>query len=115
MPANRLYVGNLPYDRCTDLGLRDLFTNFNVTDTHVVMDRDTQRPRGFCFVTLASDDEAARAIEKLNGADCGGRDVTVKVAHDRPERATGGHQRNGNGRGRDRDRGNSRGRHRDWD
>lgn len=80
---NRLYVGNLSYDATTD-GLRACFAEMgNVTDTHVVKDRDTGRARGFAFVTMATEAEATHAVARLNGAMFEGRPLRVNVAEER--------------------------------
>ena len=87
---NRLYVGNLSYDVTTD-ALRACFAEMGtVTDTHVAMDRETGRARGFGFVTMTTDAEASNAIEKLNGAMFEGRALRVTIAEARPSRGGGG-------------------------
>lgn len=82
----RLYVGNLPYTVDSDQ-LRALFgTHGEVRDAHVVMDRETDRPRGFAFVEL--DDSAGRtAMEALDGHEMDGRKLVVNEAK---ERSSGG-------------------------
>jgi RNA recognition motif-containing protein len=55
-----------------------------------MMDRMTNRPRGFGFVTMSSADEAQKAIEALNGKEMDGRALTVNVAKPREERSGGG-------------------------
>jgi RNA recognition motif-containing protein len=100
---NRLYVGNLSYEVTTDR-LRECFAEVGaVTDTHVVMDRDTGRARGFAFVTMATEAEANNAVSQLNGAMFEGRALRVNVAEDRPQSRGGG----GGGGGRS-------GGHRGW-
>jgi cold-inducible RNA-binding protein len=94
---NRLYVGNLSYDITTD-ALKACFAECGaVSETHVVMDRETGRPRGFAFVTMATDAEANNAVAQLNGAMFEGRPMRVNVAEERPGRgsprpARGGHK-----------------------
>jgi RNA recognition motif-containing protein len=65
------------------------------------MDRMTNRPRGFGFVTMSTDEEAQKAIDALNGKDMGGRALTVNVAKPREERApsSGGGRRQYSGGG----------------
>jgi RNA recognition motif-containing protein len=88
--GTRLYVGNLPYS-VTELDLRDLFGGLGtVTDAKIITDRETGRPRGFGFVEMASEDEARKAIEELNGRDVQGRQVAVKEAEDRRGGGGGG-------------------------
>jgi RNA recognition motif-containing protein len=96
--GTRLYVGNLPYS-VTELDLRDLFSGLGtVTDAKIITDRETGRPRGFGFVEMATDDEARKAIEELNGRDVQGRQVAVKEAEDR-RGGGGGFGGGGGGRG----------------
>jgi RNA recognition motif-containing protein len=90
--GNRLFVGNLSF-KATEDEVRELFkTAGEVKDCHLVMDRDTQRPRGFGFVEMATQAEATAAVDKLNGHDFQGRDLNVSEA--RP-RAEGGAPRGG--------------------
>ena len=90
--GKRLYVGNLSY-QTTEMDLRDLFGQHGtVADAKLVMERDTGRPRGFGFVEMSTEAEAAAAIATLNGQDCQGRTLTVNEAQ---ERSSGG----GGGRG----------------
>ncbi len=97
--GNKIYVGNLPFT-ATSENLNELFSKFGTVDSaKIVMDRDTGRSKGFGFVEMSSGDEAAAAIEKLNGSDMGGRSLVVNEA--RPmEPRTGGF--GGGGRGGDR-------------
>ena len=60
-----------------------------VVDVYLPTDRATGKPRGFAFVQFSSDDEAARAIEQLNGTELGGRTLKVNAADDRPRRPAG--------------------------
>ena len=99
--ATKLYVGNLSY-QTQDTDLREQFAQFGtVLSANIVTDRDTGRSKGFGFVEMSSGDEAAAAIEKLNGSDLGGRSLVVNEA--RPmEPRTGGFGGGGGGRGGDR-------------
>ncbi len=107
--GNRLYVGNLSYASTAD-GLRETFSAFGeVTDVHVVIDRESGRSRGFGFVTMSSPQEAREAMEKMNGAVFDGRPLKVNEAAERPSR--GPSSRNGFGGGRN---GGRRGGHRGW-
>ena len=88
--SNKLFVGNLSFNT-TENDLNDAFAAFGtVTETNLMMDRMTNRPRGFGFVTMSSADEAQKAIEALNGKEMDGRALTVNVAKPREERAPGG-------------------------
>ncbi|HEY5744021.1 MAG TPA: RNA-binding protein [Terrimicrobiaceae bacterium] len=82
----KLYVGNLSF-QTTEGALEELFTQFGtVTEAMLVMDKMTQRPRGFGFVTMGSSDEAQKAIEALNGKNVDGRNLIVNEARPREER-----------------------------
>ena len=88
--SNKLFVGNLSFDT-TENDLQDAFAAFGtVTETNLMMDRMTNRPRGFGFVTMSTPEEAQKAIEGLNGKELDGRALTVNVARPREERAPGG-------------------------
>jgi len=95
MSNDRLYVGNLSYD--SDEGsVRNTFAQYgDVRDVKLITDRDTGRPRGFGFVTMGSESEAARAIDGLNGQMLDGRELRVNIAEDR--RPGGGGNRGGRG------------------
>jgi RNA recognition motif-containing protein len=82
--GKRLYVGNLSYDTTED-SLRSAFSQDGrtVTDLHLLIDRDTGRPRGFGFVEMATDDEAMAAMEAMDGATVDGRDLRVNEAKER--------------------------------
>ena len=104
--SNKLFVGNLSFD-ITENDLQDAFAaHGTVTETNLMMDRTTGRPRGFGFVTMSSPEEAQKAIAALNGSQLGGRALTVNVAKPREERPAGGGGRReyggGGGGGRDR-------------
>ena len=88
--SNKLFVGNLSFNT-TENDLNDAFAQFGtVTETNLMMDRMTNRPRGFGFVTMSSAEEAQKAIDGLNGKELGGRALTVNVAKPREERPAGG-------------------------
>jgi RNA recognition motif-containing protein len=104
--SNKLFVGNLSFNT-TENDLQDAFAaHGTVTETNLMMDRETNRPRGFGFVTMSSAEEAQKAIEALNGKDLDGRALTVNVAKPREERPAGGGRREysggGGGGGRNR-------------
>ena len=85
--GKRLFVGNLSYD--TDQqSIRDAFSagGRTVTDVHVMIDRDTGRPRGFGFVEMSTDEEAQAAIEDLDGTELDGRTINVNEAKERKPR-----------------------------
>ncbi len=92
-----LFVGNMHFDT-TEGELRSIFEPYGeITRIQVMTDRDTGRPRGFAFVELADDGEAAKAITELNGKELDGRALKVNEANPKPERS-----RPRGGEGRDR-------------
>jgi len=87
---NKLFVGNLSFN-ITENDLQDAFAEHgSVTETNLMMDRATGRPRGFAFVTMSSPEEAQKAINAMNGKTIDGRALTVNLARPREERAPGG-------------------------
>ena len=97
--SKKLYVGNLSY-KATEDDLRGLFKEFEtVTEVNLVVDRGTERSRGFGFVTLSSDDDAAKAIDSLNGAKLHDREIVVNEARPRENRPRQGGGGGGGGFG----------------
>jgi len=86
----RIYVGNLSYDTTREDLEQAFGEHGQVTDVHVPMDRETGRPRGFAFVEMTDDAAAQAAIDAFNGAELGGRTLTVNKARERTERPRGG-------------------------
>ena len=81
-----IYVGNLSYD-AGENDIRQLFEEYgSVESVNIIMDRMTNRSKGFGFVEMNNDDEAEKAIEELNGKEHLGRDLKVNVARPRKER-----------------------------
>ena len=112
-----IYVANVPYS-VKDQDLHELFSPFGeVTSAKIIMDKATNRSRGFGFVEMANDDAGRAAIEGTNGKNFHGRDLVVNEARPRPEgdrpfRGGGGgdrggyrNDRGGSGGGGYRDRG----------
>ncbi len=88
--SNKLFVGNLSFNT-TENDLQDAFAaHGTVTETNLMMDRMTNRPRGFAFITMSTAEEAQKAIAAMNGKDMDGRALTVNVAKPREERTGGG-------------------------
>lgn len=82
--GNRLYVGNLSFNATNDT-VRAAFAPFGeITDVHVVNDRETGQSRGFGFVTMGTGDAAKKAIADMNGALLDGRPLKVNEAEERP-------------------------------
>ena len=96
--GKKLYVGNLPFT-ANDESLTEIFAQAGtVQSAKIITDRDTGRSKGFGFVEMSTDQEAADAIQRFNGADYGGRAMTVAEARPmapREDRGFGG----GGGRG----------------
>jgi RNA recognition motif-containing protein len=91
-----LFVGNLSF-QTTESDLTALFKAFGqVTRVRVATDRDTGRARGFAFVEMPNDEEAAKAIAGLEGKAFGGRNLKVNEARPRAERP---HPRTSSGAG----------------
>jgi cold-inducible RNA-binding protein len=100
-----LFVGNMSF-QTTEADLRVLFEPFGqISRVHIATDRETGRARGFAFVEMPNDAEAAKAIAGLDGKEVGGRNLKVNEA--RPKGASSGPR--GGGGGFDRDRGGDRG------
>jgi cold-inducible RNA-binding protein len=95
-----LFVGNMSF-QTTESDLTTLFKAFGqVTRVHIAMDRETGRARGFAFVEMPNDEEAAKAIAGLDGKEVNGRNLKVNEARPKTERS--GPPRGGSGGGGDR-------------
>ena len=87
--SQRIYVGNFPYS-ATEEEVEQLFGQHGeVISVALPTDRETGRPRGFGFVEMSNED-AAKAIEALDGTDFGGRSLAVSEARPRQDRDAGG-------------------------
>lgn len=99
MDKNKLFVGSLPWSITNDT-LRELFVQYGeVTDAVVIIDRMTDRSKGFGFVTFAKEEDAQRALE-MHGKEIEGRTIVVNVAKPREERGGGGGFKRDNNRNR---------------
>lgn len=84
--ASKLFIGSLAW-ATTDDSLREFFASAGtVVSANVIMDRETNRSKGFGFVEMSSDEEAKAAIDQLNGKDLDGRAIVVTEARPREER-----------------------------
>jgi|SRR6516225_7900181 len=94
----KLYVGGLPYST-TDESLLQLFAEkgYEPVSARIITDRETGQSRGFGFVELGPQDDAAKAIGEFNGLNVQGRALQVNEA--RPQESRGGGDRSGGGRG----------------
>ncbi len=81
--ATKLFVGSLPW-AVDDQQLKELFAEFGeVSYSKVIIDRDTNRSKGFGFVEFEDAEAAKAAIEKLNGSEMNGRTIVVNEARPR--------------------------------
>jgi len=88
--GRRLYVGNLPYTT-GEAELQELFSQAGTVESvRVMRDAATGRARGFAFVEMATDEEAAKAASEMNGHQLGGRALTVNEARPKPAGGFGG-------------------------
>ena len=92
----KIYVGNMNF-RTTEESLHALFSNYGeVTEVAIITDRETGRPRGFAFVTMADEEAGKKAIEDLNGNDFEGRSLNVNEARPKTPGGGGGYGGGGN-------------------
>jgi RNA recognition motif-containing protein len=111
--STKLYVGNLSF-QTTSQDLQELFGQAGTVESaQIISDRDTGQSKGFAFVEMATDEEAASAIDQFNGKEVGGRMLKVNEARPRENRGGGGGRggfggnRGGGGYGGNRGGGNS--------
>jgi RNA recognition motif-containing protein len=97
----KLYVGNLPYSVTEDRLQQHFAQHGSVVSARIITDKFSGRSKGFGFVEMASDDEAERAVNALNGTDFEGRNIVVSEARPQPPRNSSG---SGAGRPPRRDR-----------
>jgi len=102
--SKKLYVGNLAF-QTTSQDLQQLFAQAGTVESaNVIEDRDTGRSKGFAFVEMSTEEEAASAIGQFNGKEVSGRALKVNEARPRENRSGGGGgfggNRNGGGFGR---------------
>ena len=97
-----IFVGNLSY-QTTESELEALFGAYGTVErVTVVRDRDTGQPRGFAFVEMTNSNEAANAMQAMNGREMNGRTLNVNEARPREQRTGGGGFGGGGGRGGNR-------------
>lgn len=90
-----IYVSNLSYN-VTDEDLQDYFAEYGeVSSAKVIMDKFTNKSRGFAFVEMPDDEAAKKAIEELDGASVDGRTIGVSVAKPREDRGGSNGNRGG--------------------
>jgi len=97
--AKKLYVGGLSYDTNED-SLKQAFSKAGTVESAaIIMDRMTNRSKGFGFVEMSTDDEAQKAIDMLNGKELDGRTITVNEARPQENRPPRNFDRGGDNRG----------------
>jgi RNA recognition motif-containing protein len=97
--SKKLYVGNLAF-QTTSQDLQQLFAQAGTVESaSVIEDRDTGQSKGFAFVEMSTDQEAAAAIEQFNGKEVAGRALKVNEARPRENRSGGGGRGFGGNRG----------------
>jgi len=95
--VKKLYVGNLAF-QTTSQDLQELFAQAGTVESaSVIEDRDTGQSKGFAFVEMSTEEEAAAAIEQFNGKEVAGRALKVNEARPRENRSGGGGGRGGFG------------------
>jgi RNA recognition motif-containing protein len=100
--SKKLYVGNLSYNTSED-DLREAFAKIGaVQSATLIIDQTNGRSKGFGFVEMASDEDAAKAISTMNGTTLSDRTITVNEARPKTERGGGSGYGGGGGRGGDR-------------
>ena len=83
--SKKIFVGNLSFE-VTDFDLEDLFKQHGeVISAKVILDRDTNRSRGFGFVEMSSDSGAQSSIDALNGTEVKGRAINVSIAREKTD------------------------------
>lgn len=91
--TKKLFVGNLSYNTTSD-HLINTFSDFgNVQDVKIIMDRETNRSKGFAFIEMNDEAEAQSAISGLNGSDIEGRKIIVSVAKELEPRSKSNNSR----------------------
>jgi RNA recognition motif-containing protein len=82
----KLYVGGLSYNTDVDQ-LRELFVQAGeVVSVNIIKDKFTDQSRGFGFVEMSTEQQAAEAIKMFNGKDFGGRNLTVNESRPQEKR-----------------------------
>lgn len=93
--ATKLFIGKLSYDT-TEQTLSSLFAEYgDVTSVAIIMDRATNRSKGFAFVEMADVKAAQNAIKELDGKELDGRNIVVSAAKEREERPRHSNQSSG--------------------
>lgn len=92
-----IFVSNINY-RTKNESLHELFAQYGeISSANIIMDRETNRSRGFGFVEMPNEEEGQKAIEMLNNTDFEGKIITVNVARPKTDRPAGGDFNRGGG------------------
>ncbi len=84
-----IYVSNLSF-HTSEADLKDLFSKFGtVTSAKIIMDRETNRSRGFAFIEMPSEEEGNKAMTGLNNKEIEGRALSVSLAKEKEDRSGG--------------------------
>lgn len=98
--GKKLYIGNLSF-QATEQDLSDSFAQFGTVESvRIITDRETGRSKGFAFVEMSTDQEAADVIDKMNGQSLDGRPLKISEARPQESRGGGGGGPRGGGGGR---------------
>jgi len=85
---SKIYIGNMPFS-VTDSDLNAMFAKHGaVTSVNIITDKFSNRPRGFAFVEMETEEAAQKAIAELNGIQLEGRALVVNTAKPREERSS---------------------------
>jgi RNA recognition motif-containing protein len=85
----KIYVGNLAYS-INEQNLEELFKEYGtVEEVKLIVDRDTNRSKGFAFVTMSTEEEARKAIDELKDAELENR--AIKISYAKPQNNRGGY------------------------
>ena len=91
--SNKLYVGNLSYGATED-SLKSVFSEHgSVVSVKIVVDRETNRSRGFGFIEMKSAEDAQSCIDALDGQEVDGRAIKINIAKERTDSRGGGGKR----------------------
>jgi cold-inducible RNA-binding protein len=85
--SKRLFVGNLSFQTTEETLTAAFQESGTVVNATIITDRETQRPRGFGFVEMGSEEEAQAAMEAMDGVELDGRPIRVNEAEERRPRA----------------------------
>lgn len=91
----KLFVGKLSFDTTNESLETEFKKHGAVVSAQIIMDRDTNRSKGFAFVEMEDQTSAQAAISALDGKDFEGRTIVVNIAKPREDRPRGGNDRGG--------------------